>query len=356
METNRAGIISNSQGTVKIMASSTSMRFFTILLALFVHFESSAQKIETLTSGIKTSIRGISAVSDEVVWVSGSNGTVGKTVDGGKTWQWMPVKGFEKRDFRDIEAFNKNTAVIIAIAEPAQILKTTDGGQSWKVVFSDSSKGMFLDAIDFYNKKNGVVVGDPVDGKVFLAHTVNKGSSWKVFNGSKNQRRWVMNEGEAFFASSGTNIHYLKKFKYRLVSGGLTARWFDETGDHPLSIIQGKESTGGNSIAVQKNRYAIVGGNFANDKDTTKNCLITIDAGRNWFAPATAPRGYRSCVIFITDNRLVTCGTSGVDVSQDAGMNWTLVSSEGFHVCQKAKKGNTVFLAGSNGKIARLIW
>jgi len=314
-----------------------------------------AQKIEHFTSGTKSSLRGLSVVTDQIIWVSGSNGSVGKSLNGGTTWEWMAVKGFEKRDFRDIEAFDKNTAIILAIAEPAQILKTTDGGLNWKIVFTDSAKGMFLDAMDFYNKKNGMVVGDPIEGKFFLAYTKNKGDYWIPYSGKKKQLRWVANEGEAFFASSGTNIKHLKKGKYRLVSGGKSARWFDENGDHSLPIIQGKESTGANSIAIFKNQYAVVGGDFAYDKDTTRNCLITKDAGKNWISPTTAPRGYRSCVVYISGEQLITCGTSGVDISEDGGINWRLISPEGFHVCQKAKKGKAVFLAGSNGKIAKLI-
>ena len=331
------------------------MRYILLILAFIGIATSNAQKLEPLSTGSKISIRGMSVVDDQVIWVSGSSGSVGKSVDGGTTWQWLPVKGFEKRDFRDIEAFDKNTAIIIAIAEPAQILKTTDGGVNWKIVFTDSTKGMFLDAIDFYDNKNGLVVGDPVGGKFFLAYTKNKGDKWTVFNGEKNQRRWVANDGEAFFASSGTNIKYLKKNKYRLVSGGKSSRWFDENGDHPLSIVQGKESTGSNSIAVYKNQYAVVGGDFANDKDSARNCLVTKDAGVNWLSPVTAPRGYRSCVIYVNETRLVTCGTSGVDISDDGGINWRPVTSEGFHVCQKAKKGNAIFLAGGNGRIAKLI-
>ncbi|HKH60898.1 MAG TPA: hypothetical protein VKA49_08705 [Flavitalea sp.] len=332
------------------------MRYTLLILALTVLAPSNAQKLEQLTSGTKTSIRGLSVVDDMIVWVSGSNGIVGKSVDGGTTWQWLPVKGFEKRDFRDIEAFDKNTAIIIAIAEPAQILKTTDGGVNWKIVFTDSTKGMFLDAMDFYNKKNGLVVGDPVGGRFFLAYTKNSGDKWTAYNGDKNQRRWVANDSEAFFASSGTNIKYLKKNKYRLVSGGKSSRWFDENGDHPLSIVQGKESTGANSIAVYKNQFVVVGGDFTNDKDSARNCLVTKDGGINWLSPATAPRGYRSCVIYLSQTRLITCGTSGVEISEDGGMNWRPISIEGFHVCQKAKKGNITFLAGSNGRIVKLVW
>jgi len=83
-----------------------------------------AQKIGLLTSGTHSSFRGLSVVSDKVIWVSGSNGTMGKSVDGGANWEWIVVPGYEKRDFRDIEAFDEKTAIIMAIAAPAVILKT----------------------------------------------------------------------------------------------------------------------------------------------------------------------------------------------------------------------------------------
>jgi hypothetical protein len=36
-------------------------------------------------------------------------------------------------------------------------------------------------------------------------------------------------------------------------------------------------------------------------------------------------------------------------------MNWQLITPTGFHVCRVAKKGKTVFLAGSGGRIAKLV-
>src|SRR5689334_13613732 len=111
-----------------------------------------AQHVEFLTSGNKASIRGLSVVSDRIVWVSGSNGQVGRSLDGGSTWKWFTVKGFEKRDFRDIEAFDAVTAVIMAVEEPANILKTVDGGETWKVVYENPTKGMFLDAMEFWDQ------------------------------------------------------------------------------------------------------------------------------------------------------------------------------------------------------------
>src|SRR6476660_4572127 len=124
--------------------------FILLLTACFV---SRAQKglpsLTVLTQGNKISLRGLSVVNDQVVWVSGSNGTVGRSTNGGKDWKWLRVKGFEQSDFRDIEAFDAATALIMAVSkpgEPAYILRTTDAGDSWKVVYENKTPGMFLDA------------------------------------------------------------------------------------------------------------------------------------------------------------------------------------------------------------------
>ena len=326
-----------------------SLIFF-ICLTSICTLHVKAQQIQILTSGNKISIRGLSVVNDNIIWASGSKGSVAKSVDAGKTWEWMTVKNFEERDFRDIEAFDDHTAIIMAISEPANILKTIDGGESWKVVFTDTTKGMFLDAMDFYDKDHGIVVGDPVNDTVFLAVTNNNGNNWKPLT----QTRIKASEG--FFASSGTNIHYAADGSFMIVSGGKKSRLMSSNQPIAIEMIQGKESTGANSIAVRGNHAVIVGGDFSNDKDTTQNCLLSVDNHHGWIHPFAPPHGYRSCVEYITGDRLVTCGTSGIDVSADGGMTWKLISGESFHVCRKAKKGKAVFLAGSNGKIAKFDW
>ncbi|MES1224818.1 MAG: YCF48-related protein [Bacteroidota bacterium] len=313
-----------------------------------------SQEIQIVTSNKNTSLRGLSVVDNKIIWVSGSKGMVGRSIDGGKTWQWMTVKNFEARDFRDIEAFDKNTAVIMAISEPAVILKTTDGGYNWKIVFADSTKGMFLDAMNFNfpNEKMGIVVGDPVNDTIYIATTNDEGNSWKPFT----FKRIKAEEEEGFFAASGTNIVYNNDGSFIAVSGGKSSRLLTPNETRRLNLVQGKTSTGANSIAVKGENAAIVGGDFSDDKDTTGNCIISNDDLQTWHKPVSAPHGYRSCVTFITNRSLICCGTSGTDISGDGGMHWKLISAESFHVCAKAKKGNAVFLAGTGGKIARLIW
>ena len=173
------------------------------------------QAIELLHSDPNTSIRGLSVVNDKVIWVSGSNGKVGKSVDRGKTWQWFSVSGYEKRDFRDIEAFDSSTAVIIAVAEPAIILRTQDGGSSWNKVYENTDTGMFLDAMEFWNEESGIVIGDPIEGRFFICRTFDGGKTWKEI---PFENRPVADSGEACFAASGTNIRSLARDQACFVS------------------------------------------------------------------------------------------------------------------------------------------
>jgi hypothetical protein len=291
--------------------------------------------------------------SDKVIWVSGSGGMVGSSVDSGNNWHWFTVKGFEKTHFRDIKAFDETSAVIMGIAEPAYILRTADGGTSWKVVYENKTKGMFLDAMEFWNVNSGIVVGDPIDNKVFIARSFDGGMNWKAMVPEKSP---LLDSGEAMFASSGTNVRKLTNGEAVIVTGGIRSRLLIRDNKIELPIIQGKETTGANSIAVKNsNTMIVVGGDF-NDKDAvTKNCFITNDKGKKFTAPATAPHGYRSCIEYLYKKTWVTCGLNGVDISTDDGKNWNWISKEGFHVCRKAKKGKAVFFAGANGKIGKLV-
>ena len=328
-------------------------KLYSGLIWLLVFHFANAQSVKVLTVGTKTSLRGLSVVTDNIIWASGSNGTVAKSLDGGVTWKWIIVKGFEKNDFRDIEAFNDTTAIIMAVDEPAFILKTTDGGESWKTVYKNETKGMFLDAMDFANDKNGVVVGDPINGLFFIARTNDGGNTWgeDLIN-----ERPVADSGEACFASSGTNVRMLSINKYAFVSGGKTSSLFVNNKKIKLPILQGKESTGANSVAFKTTKFMIVvGGDFTKKDSTQKNCYISKNGGKSWYSPKIPPSGYRSCIQYVSNKSWVTCGLNGVDFTQDNGSTFTRISDENLHVCATSKQGNLVFFAGNGGKIARFV-
>jgi hypothetical protein len=323
------------------------------VLMVMIAFSGTAQTVQLLTSGIKTGLRGLSVVDDNTVWVSGSNGTVGRSLDGGITWKWMMVKGFEQTDFRDIEAFDKTTAVIMGIASPAYILRTIDGGDSWQLVFENKHKDMFLDAMEFWNGQSGIVIGDPINNHFFIARTFDGGQTWQ---GIPEKMSPLADSGEACFASSGTNIRKLTKAEAIFVTGGRVSNVHLRNKKINLPLLQGMQTTGANSIAIKnKKTWMVVGGDFTTKDSSIKNAAMSFDAGNTWKYPLIRPSGYRSCVEFLKKKQWITCGLNGVDLSNDDGHTFTNISKEGFHVVRKAKKGKAVLFAGAGGRIGKLV-
>ncbi len=329
-----------------------------LLIAALWCPEGWGQHVEILHRLGGVSLRGLSVVSDQVLWVSGNRGTVGRSVDGGATWRWIKVPGFEQRDFRDVDAFDANVALIMAVGEPAVLLKTTDGGHSWKKVYENRQAGMFLNAVTFRDQGHGMVVGDPIDGHFFLAASSDGGTNWREL---PRPQLPAADTGEYCFAASGTNLFLLRKGEMYFVSGGSRSRLFGKDGPVTLPLLQGGASQGANSIAVWAPRgrplqFTIVGGDFQDPLLRRQNCVLSRDGGKTWIRPSNPPYGYRSCVIYITATKLITCGLNGVDISLDEGINWNSISAVSFNVCARSQKSETVFLAGNDGLVGRLVW
>jgi photosystem II stability/assembly factor-like uncharacterized protein len=320
-----------------------------------------AQELKLVETGTKTSLRGLSVVSDRIIWASGSRGMVALSVDGGSHFSWKQVPGYENRDFRDVEGFDGETAVIMAIDTPAILLKTNDGGKSWKKVFEDRRPGMFLDAMAFRGKW-GYVIGDPVNGKAFLARTTDGGESWQEMGGPE------LATGEAFFASSGSNITVTKvdalqtggiekmNFKPLFVSGGMQSRLFGFGIPFELPLRSGKNSSGANGLTLHPEGKSgvIFGGDFAAMMERDSSMLLfSFKEGKVQIkSPEHQPSGYKSHVVYLDDLHLLACGTSGVDVSSDGGNNWRKISDRPFHVAGYVSGSDKVVLAGPAGTIA----
>ena len=344
---------------------------FIALFAILILYQNSfAQNsgnnsIKILTQKKGVSIRALAVPNQNTIWASGSKGSIAKSVNGGTDFEWMQVKGYETRDFRSIHAWDEKEAIIVAVAAPAIILKTKDGGTSWYKVYENADTLMFLDAIHFKDASNGLVVGDPISNHIFLLSTVDKGEHWNEIPSS--YFKTPLEKGEAFFASSGSNIAQLSKEDF-LVSGGLRSRLWINGEALDIPIIQGGTSTGANSMAISPNgnNIMIVGGDFMKDTSRLQNAVglklfIKPNSNQKWQSEkipywkidelAGLPNGYRSGVEYITNTILIACGTSGVDISMNKGKNWDLISTESFHVVRKQPTTKAVFLAGGGGRI-----
>ena len=200
------------------------LQFFSLLFIGCLWFSASfSQQITELQTGKNTSIRGLSVVNNSVAWVSGSNGCTALSTDAGKSWKWNQVPGYEKLDFRDIEAFSSTEAVMVSAGSPAVILSTVDGGTTWKEVYRNAAPEIFLDGMDFWNRQHGIIYGDPIGGQMQLLETTDGGATWKNISA---QLKIPLAEGEASFAASGTAIRTGKKGNVWIATGGSQSRIF----------------------------------------------------------------------------------------------------------------------------------
>jgi photosystem II stability/assembly factor-like uncharacterized protein len=331
------------------------LAFILLGLVLSSKLYSQEYKWQNVKVDIKSSFRALSVVDDKVAWVGGSKGWIGRSRNGGKTWSFQQVKGFEELDFRSLYAFDSVTAIVANAGFPAHIFRTTDGGKNWTSVYQNENKDAFIDGLDFWNNKKGVAYGDPINGKMLLISTIDGGLTWKEFS---DIQRPNLKEGEASFAASGTGIRCLAGKKILITTGGKVSRiWVsNDEGETwraiEVPIIQGIESAGAFSSYFWKGKNGIVvGGDYKNDAQTGQHVYITEDKGKTWTLPIKPTRGLRECVEFLGDDNLVAIGPQGADTSNDAGMIWAPLSDEKeFHVVRKAREGSLIVAAG-NGKI-----
>jgi photosystem II stability/assembly factor-like uncharacterized protein len=327
-----------------------------IIVFVFTAFISYAQSFTPLIENIDASFRGMSTVGKNTIWVSGSNGTIGFSKDKGNTWHWVKPKGYEKYDFRDIYAFSDKAAVIVNAGSPAIVLRTTDAGKTWIKVYEDTRAEIFLDDMDFVGKQ-GYILGDPIEGVFQLLKTTNKGKSWTDVS---NHFYLIADEGEAAFAASGSSM---KMFKDRLYigTGGKYSSFFNynpkglKIDKYDVPIWSGESSTGIFAIDFwDLQKGIVVGGNYMDDKNNQNNILLTQDAGVNWSKPNSPVTGFRSDVLYITESIVIATGTSGTDISYDAGNNWKNISTLSFNTISLSADNKHIYLTGSKGNVYKL--
>ena len=339
--------------------------FLTSVLFSALPLAASAQWIKQNVN-TTASFRGLSVVNQNVVWASGTGGTVVRTIDGGKTWDIMTVPGAEKLDFRDIEAFDANTAYILSIGngESSRIYKTIDGGKNWQLEFQNDNPMAFYDAIACIDRENCFAMSDPVDGRFVLikrspavsARIGIRTPKWLPIDNSG----LAAKQGEAAFAASGTCLITQGKNNLFLVTGGTDARVF-RSNDRGVTwsvaetpIVKGASGSGIFSIAMFDDRNGvIVGGDYSKPAEAGNNLAFTSDGGQTWRTGARLS-GYRSAVIYLRKSALIAVGTNGTDFSADEGKTWRPgAGHENLNSIGISGKLNA-WVVGPNGMIAKL--
>ncbi len=332
-------------------------------------------------SNTTADLRGIDNVGGGVAWASGTSGTVLRTEDGGYVWQNCTVPpGAEHLDFRGIQGFDANTAIVMSSGKGdlSRLYKTTDGCQSWKLVFTNPDKDGFWDAIRMWTPEDGFLAGDPVDGILYFAEST---SYWNSFLDRGEDEQWKAANGEVAFAASNSSLA-IGPFRTRdgearevwLATGGEAGsrvfHYMHFNGGEPeresleISLIKSfarNPSAGAFSICFRDSLNGlVVGGDFSQPNSSSETAVWSSDGGETWQPTETMPHGYRSAVAY--DEALkawITVGPNGTDVSTDDGRNWRAVHPDPtLHEEPDADRNwnalSLPFVVGPKGRIGRL--
>jgi photosystem II stability/assembly factor-like uncharacterized protein len=309
-------------------------------------------------TGTDAHLRGLSAVSATTAWASGYVGTVLRTTDRGATWQHVGPPGTQSLQFRDIEAFDAQRAVIMSVGDNPgdfRIYVTANGGQTWTLTQQNTNPGAFYDCMTFFDDRRGLLLSDPPDGQHFLVLATDDGGLHWHQTGLQMPQALP---GEAGFAASGQCI--TSDHGHRAWFGTSAGRVF-RSDDRGVSwtvsqtpIASGAGTNGIFALAFRGQQHGIaVGGDFAAPTASPNNFARTDDGGRTWSLIPGAPAEYRSGVTWVDGHTVIAVGPSGSDVSTDRGTTWHRFDEGSLDTVDCASPV-ACWASGANGRVAYL--
>lgn len=315
---------------------------------------------------VAASLRGVCVVDAKVVWVSGAQGSLFLSSDGGATWKKLSIPDSEAMDFRDVEAHDDQTACVMVAGTPARIYYTEDGGTSWSIACEDPREGAFFDAMEFWDEQNGIAFGDAIDGRLVIATTENGGKTWTIHEANASPEVFPNEHG---YAASGSCLAVAGDQVAMIGLGGelpdgvshvrvLITR---DRGLHWEAVetkLAGGATAGIFSISILNEQHTVaVGGDYLKEEVSEQSATYTEDGGKTWsLVEENRPSGYRSAVRPVSRDKrpiLIAAGPNGSDYSVDLGRTWSRLEGEGYHAIDFSDDGKLGWAVGSRGRMAR---
>jgi hypothetical protein len=313
-------------------------------------------RIDTLFQD-NISIRAITADGNQI-WYAANNSRFGfYDLEKNKKFERKIIKDTLQLEFRSI-AQTATNIFLLSVANPALLYKVAKHNFKTTLEYEENDEKVFYDSMKFWNKKEGIAMGDPINDCLSIITTRDGGKSWTKIPSAKLPK---IADGEAAFAASNTNI-VIKGNNTWIVSGGKKARVFYsadrgntwEVYDTP--IAQGKAMAGiFTADFYDAKRGFIAGGDYEALNQNSRNKARTDDGGKTWKLMAENQGfGYASCVQYIPNSdgkSLVSIGASGLYYSYDSGNSWKQLATDTSLFTIRFVDNHTAIAAGKNKMI-----
>ncbi|HEX4232514.1 MAG TPA: hypothetical protein VHZ07_27885 [Bryobacteraceae bacterium] len=313
-------------------------------------------------SGAKSSLRAVHSAGPGVVWASGTKGVVLRSEDDGYLWQPCAIPpDAGNLDFRGLWAWDAGHATVMSSGRgsDSRLYETTDGCAHWHLVFTNREPSGFWDAIAFWNRQQGMLLGDPVNGRFTILRTNDGGQHWtqdegagleadprgeSVFAASNSALAVGPGQMSAYFVTGGPGGS--RMFHFHAGVSGQPGRWTSVK----LPLSQNTETSGLFSIAFRDSKHGVaVGGDYKQPNQREKTTAWTSGGGLTWTVASEGCSGYRSAVAWDQNLKAwIAVGPNGSDVSRDDGKTWKRFDKAGWNAL------SLPWAVGPDGRIAML--
>lgn len=263
-----------------------------------------------------------------------------------------------KENFRSLAVTDRDY-LVLSIASPTILYKKYFKHYipPFMIVYQENHSKAFYDSMDFWNDKEGIAIGDSIDGCLSIIITRDGGETWTKMSCDDLPKA---TENEGAFAASDTNIAIVGNKTWVATTAGRIYYSEDKGKIWEIintPIVKEKDTEGIYSIDFYDdlNGFAI-GGDYTKPEANTANKIRTFDGGKTWNLVAQNQNpGYRSCVQYIPNRKgkeLVAIGFKGIDYSNDSGTTWKHLSDESFYTIRFLN--DSVAYAAGAGRISKL--